>query len=155
MQEIDEKKRELLSQIFDIAMRINMETEMACWIDVSGHIGKVSISVAKAKKDHFLDKVTRHESYYEHDYGNKEETDKEFFEWASDTIAALNSVLEKTFTKKFTAYCNLIDMSCKQVFVSEPEAKRWVTKMKRKYGKVNAIVDYREELVEAQGGVEN
>jgi hypothetical protein len=143
---IAEKKREVLAQIFDIALRINMETGMACWIDVSGHVGQVSISVAKAKKDHFLDKITKHETYYDRDWSG-EELNKEFFEWAKDTISALNSVLGRTFTKKYTAYCNLIDMGCGQVFVSEPEAKRWVKKMKRKYDSVHAIVGYREELV--------
>lgn len=144
----DEIKREFLGQLFDLVMRINLETEMACWIDISGHVGAVKISVGKAKKEHYLDKVTTHEMYYERDYGDKVENDKEFFDWAKDTIVALNSVLSKTFTKKYTAYCNLVDMSCNQVFVSEKEAKRWVRKMKNKYDKVHAIVSYKEELVE-------
>ena len=49
--------------------------------------------------------------------------------------------------KTYTAYCNLIDMGCSQVFTSEAAAKKWVAKMKKKYNKVNAIVGYREELV--------
>lgn len=142
-----EKKRELLLQIFDLSLRINLETEMACWIDVSGHVGKVTISVAKAKKEHFFDKVTKHEHYYDCEWQKEDELFKEFAEWAKDTIDALNSVLGKSFTKRYTAYCNLIDMSCSQVFVSEPEAKRWVKKMKRKYDVVHAITGYKEELI--------
>lgn len=144
---INEQKREALLQVFDVAMRINLETDMACWIDVAGHVSNVKVSVAKAKKEHFMDKVTNHEMYYHRDYGDPTEANQEFFQWAEETIAALNSVLSKTFTKKFTAYCNLIDMSCNQVFVSEGEAKRWVKRMKRKYDKVHAITGYSEELV--------
>lgn len=144
---MSETKREALSQLFDIAMRINFETDMACWIDVAGHVSNVKISVSKAKKDNYGDKVTTHEMYYDRDYGNKKENDDEFFQWAKDTEVALNLVLSKSFTKKFTAYCNLIDMSCSQVFVSESEARRWVKRMKTKYEKVHAITGYKEELV--------
>jgi hypothetical protein len=144
--ETNEKKRELLAQLFDLALRINLETSMACWVDISGHVGQVKISVAKSK-EHYFDKVTTHEMYYERGYGDPKENDSEFFTWANDTIGALNSVLGMTFTKRFLAYCNLIDMSCSQTFVCESEAQRWVKKMKTKYDKVHAITGYKEELI--------
>lgn len=139
---------EQLSQIFEIGMRINLETNMACFIDVSGHVDHFEIKIAKEKQNHYLDKFCSHKLYYKRSYLSEEENLKQFLEDSKEAIRDLNSVLSKTFTKKFTAWCNLIDMSCHQVFTSEYSAKKWVNKMKSKYNKVDAIVGYREDLIE-------
>jgi len=85
--------------------------------------------------------------YYKRSYLNEDENLKEFLEDYEEAMKDLNSILSKTFSKKFTAWCNLIDMSCTQVFTSEYSAKKWTRQMNSKYSKVNAIVGYREELV--------
>lgn len=138
---------ESLSQLFEIGMRINLETDMACFIDVSGHVDHIEIKIAKSKKDHYLDKFSTHKLFYRRSYLDEEENLKEFLEDHKEAVKDLNSILSKTFTKKFTAWCNLIDMSCNQVFTSEHCAKKWVNKMNRKYKKVYAIVGYKEELI--------
>lgn len=143
----NESKLELMSQVFEIGMRINLETEMACFINVSGHVDQFTVSVAKEKRDHYLDKFSNHEFYYHRNYGKQSENDAEFTKLAQDAITDLNSVLSRTFTKKYTAYCNLIDMTCSQVFTSEKSAIAWTKKMKSKYNKVGAIIGYKEELV--------
>jgi hypothetical protein len=140
-------KLELMSQLFEIAMRINLETEMACFVTISGHVEQFTVAVCKHKKDHYTDKISSHEFYYERDYGDKSENDKEFCELVHAAIQDLNSILSRTFTKKYTAWCNLIDMACSQVFTSEIAAKQWVKKMNTKYKKVHAIVGYKEELI--------
>lgn len=138
---------ESLTQIFEIGMRINLETDMCCFIDVSGHVDHFEIKIAKSKENHFLDKFSSHKLYYKRSYLSEEENLKEFLEDYEEAIKDLNLILSKTFSKKFTAWCNLIDMSCHQVFTSEYSAKKWTKQMKSKYGKVDAIIGYKEELV--------
>ncbi len=144
-QEMSDQRAEMLAQIFELAMRINLETEFAAFVSVSGHISQISISISKGKKDYFLDKMTKHEFYY-HPAWEDHSWFPDFMESAKIAITDLNNILSATWTKTYKAYCNLIDMGCEQVFTSEEAAKKWCAKMKRKYNKVHAIVDYREEL---------
>jgi len=142
-----DNKFEILSQLFEVGMRINLETEMACWIDISGHVNLMKISVAKSK-EHFNNKLTTHEFWYSKEY-MEDKGYKEFMEGARIALNDLNSILSSDWTKIYKAYCNLLDMSCSQVFTSEEAAKKWVRKMERKYKKVDAIVGYSEDLVNA------
>lgn len=142
-----DKKLELLSQLFEVAARINLETERACFVDMSGHVDKISIRVNNSKTD-FLKQLTKHEIYYKCDY-LENDGEKEFIEAAQLALTDLNNILSSKWEKTYTAYCNLIDMACQQTFTSEEAAKKWVRKMKRKYDKVHAIVGYKEDLMKA------
>lgn len=139
-------KLELMTQLFEISMRINLETEMCCFVNISAHVSQFEVKVAKSK-EHYNDQLTKHSTYYDRNYGDQAENDKEFCEEMQVAIRDLNSILSRTFTKKFTAYCNLIDMACSQVFTDEAPAKKWVARMQRKYRSVSPIVGYTEELV--------
>ncbi len=140
-----EKINETLSQLFELAMRINIETEMCAFVDLSGHVGQIKITIRNSKED-YLKQLTRHEMYYYTDYGD-DNGFADFMEKSNVAITDLNNLLTSGVDKKYTAYCNLIDMSCSQVFTSEAAAQAWVKKMKRKYGEVHAIVGYKEEVV--------
>ena len=141
----NDKIKELLSQLFEVSVRINLETERCCFVDVSGHVDKILIRVNNSKTD-YLGQLTKHEIYYRRDWMD-DKGEKEFIEKAQIALEDLNNILKADFTKTYTAYCNLIDMSCSQVFTSEKAAKNWVKKMKAKYDKVDAIVGIKEELV--------
>jgi hypothetical protein len=141
----EEIKQELLNQLFEIGMRINLETQMACWIDVAGHVDQISIKVSRSKEK-YQDRLTSHSIYYKKDY----ESDQGLADFklaANIALEDLKTILVQKFDKKYIAYCNLIDMSCNQPFTSEAAAKQWVKKMKRKYDKVHAIVGYTEEFI--------
>lgn len=140
-----EKVAELIGQMTELVVRINLETEMASWLDISGHVSSLKITVA-ASKENYQKKVTAHEMYYDVSY-SEDRGFAVFVETANEAIQDLNNLLSAKCEKTYTAYCNLIDMGCSQVFTSEAAAKKWVAKMKKKYNKVNAIVGYREELV--------
>lgn len=140
-----DKVQELLNQIFELGIRINRETDLACWVDVSGHVNTIEVSVASSKKS-FLNILTKHHLSYYKDY-LEDNGLAEFVQDAKTTIDDLNQLLAKDWTKTYEAYCNLIDMSCSQVFTSEEAAKKWVRKMERKYKKVHAIVGYTEKAV--------
>jgi len=141
-------KIEKINQLIEIAMRINLETEMSCFVDISGHVDWVQIKVCKSKEHPgYSDQVTLHKLKYKSDYESENELNEKFDKDFTLAIEDLNNVLSRKFTKKYTAYCNLIDMSCHSVFSNETSAQNWVSKMKRKYGKVNAIVGIKEEFV--------
>lgn len=126
-----EKISELLAQLFEVSMRINLETDMACFFDISGHVSQVSIKVNKDKKNY--EKLTSHEMYYQRDW-MEDRGEKEFITAATIALEDLNNILNAKWEKTYKAYCNLIDMSCSQTFTSEEAAKRWVSKMKEKSG---------------------
>jgi hypothetical protein len=131
---------EALSQIMEIGLRINLETDFACWVTVSGHVDGFQVSVAQSKTN-YNTKLTAHEFYYFRDYAD-DKGFADFLEASKIAIDDLNKILSSKWTNMYTAYCNLIDMSCSQVFTSEAAAKRWVSKMKAKYDKVHAMTGY-------------
>lgn len=148
-----DKRLEIISQLFEVAMRINLETDRCCFFDVSGHVSSVKIKVV-GSKEKYLERITTHEFYYSEDEYQDDKGMAEFLDRAKIALDDLNNVLSAKWDKRYTAYCNLIDMSCDQVFTSEAAAKAWVKKMKRKYESVHAIVGYKEELMKDGAPVE-
>lgn len=137
-----------LDNLHSLCMRVNTETELHAWYEIHGHVDKLDIKVKAELGNYRYEKVTSHEiSYKKRDYQEQEDFEKRFLESTDIAIKDLNNIISKTWTSKYTAYCNLIDMSCSEVFSSEDAAKKWVRKMKRKYNKVGAIVGINEEKV--------
>jgi hypothetical protein len=147
-----------LSEIMQLSTRINIQTKMACWVDVAGHVSIVKVKVA-SDKENFETVIYNADFGYNlemhvYDWNTDEEKKvtreknlKNFHILTDRLIKNLNDILSYKWATKYTAYCNLIEMGCHQVFVDELSARDWVAKMKRKYGKVGGIVDYRSEIL--------
>jgi hypothetical protein len=44
------KTYSLIEEIFHLCMRINSETKLACWFDISGHVYSMEVEIARGKK---------------------------------------------------------------------------------------------------------
>jgi hypothetical protein len=136
---------ETLEQIMSLALRIDLETELCSFIDLSGHVQKLAISI-RGGKDIYEDKVHKAEIRYRPwDYENLEEFKTKFMAQSEVIIGDLQNILSDKWDYKYTAYCNLIEMSCSEVFSTEEGANKWIRKMKRKYSSVSPILGVKKE----------
>ena len=146
---------EMIAQICEVSARINIETTFCSFFSMSGHIGQISVDIRNSKDD-FIEKVHYCEISYQptkFDFCSKEENEErekkcrlQFHKEAAEILAVMQKVLSGGWSRTYTAYCNLIDMSCSQVFVTKKDAEKWERKMKKKYKSVNPITGIIEEV---------
>ena len=141
MKEIVQAK---LTELYGLCARINLETEKCCFFDMSGHVGQVAISIAASKKEYLLKFHKIEVQYVARPY--EECGNTRVLADLDKAIADLNLFLTENITIKYVAYCNLIDMACKQTFAIEADAEAWCKKMERKYKGNHPLVGIIKEL---------
>jgi len=145
-----------LNKIAHLAHQITINTPLACWYEMHGHVAIASITVC-TDKENYNDKIHNAElscmPYYfdflsdEETQKNHEEFIKKFKSNADTIIKDLKTILSDNWTKRYKVYVNCIDMGCSKDFISLKEAKKYEKSMRRKYKKVGAMIGIKEETV--------
>jgi len=137
--------QEKLNQISDLIIRINLETDLAAWCSVNGHVNTINLSISETK-DRFQDKLHKAELRYQPflwDFQSKEAQEEMIKKWfeefkndADQIIKDLSDTLAKNWEEIHIVSVSLKETSFSQPFLSIEEAQKYEKKMKRKYGKV-------------------
>ena len=72
---------ELLTQIFELAIKVNRETEKAVFVDYSGHVHLFEISIRKSKR-----------KYLDFEYRNSCYIDAEWECWEKEAMTVLTEM---------------------------------------------------------------
>lgn len=139
--------KDKVSQVLDLAMRINLETDLCSFVEVSGHVDQIKISVRQGKDD-FNKRIHSVELRYRpwSSYEKEEEFCEKFNKDLDLAIKDLQNIVSSKWEYTYTAYCNLIDMACSEVFSSDEQAQKWKRKMERKYKSVHPICGVNKEI---------
>ena len=135
-----------IEKILSLAFRIHRETSLCSFFSYSGHVDRLTIDVREAK-DQYLKKFHSAEiRLCCFEFEDKEKFQNELKDNLDTAIAGPESILSKDWDYSFEAYCNLTDMSCSDIFSTEEAAKKWVSKMERRYKSVHPYCGYKKEM---------
>lgn len=146
--ELQHKINDHLQRIASLCIRINVETDLCCFLDISGHVNNLTLTVS-TEKENWQTKIHSAKLIYKN-YElcqTLEEFMPEFEKDAEQILSDLLRIFNSSWTTKYTVYVNCIEMSTSKTFISSVEAKKYERKMKRKYGKIDAIIGINEERV--------
>lgn len=160
--EIELSREEIINEkileVVEICNRINLQTDKCVFLDISGHVYTIKVTVCPKKKD-YSSRVFEKEISYDLNWSTwewmgeeeaktkREENYQKIIKELNEISQSLNNIITKDYPERFEAYCSVGDeLTGKQSFGDEGEAKRWVSKMKRKYSKYNTIAYYNKKV---------